>query len=129
MTPAEHKGRDEDRERHRRDAFEEKREHDRESITGLHEAEKRPVLADDERRERADCDGDAGQGPTDEDRVRKTRAQQADGRQQHEAGDARTDDREHEERADRRHGGEVRVVVLLRVNRCDEQQSDRAEVA
>jgi hypothetical protein len=67
-TPAEHEGHDEDRECHRREAFEEKREHDRESITGLHEAEERSVLADDERRERADCDGDAGQCANDEDR-------------------------------------------------------------
>jgi hypothetical protein len=129
MTPAEHEGENEDRECHRREAFEEKREHDRESITGLHEAEERPVLADDERRERAGCDGDAGQRAHDENRVGETRTQQANGRQQHEAGDARTDDVEHEERADRRHGGEVRVVVLLRVNRCDEQQSDRADAA
>jgi hypothetical protein len=80
-TPAEHEGHDEDRECHRREAFEEKREHDRESITGLHEAEEWSVLADDERRERADCDGDAGQCAHDEDRVGETRAQQADGRE------------------------------------------------
>src|SRR6266404_3357464 len=39
------------------------------------------------------------------------------------------DEAEQEERPDRRHDREVRVVVLLRMNRADEQDRDSAEVA
>src|SRR5262249_34821857 len=85
------------------EAFEEKGEHDRESVAGLHEAEDRRVLARDERHQGADRDRDPRQRGKNEDRIRETGPQQSDRRQQHEAGRTGTDHVQHEERPDLRH--------------------------
>jgi hypothetical protein len=116
------------REQEGRDAFEEEREDDREPVSGFHEAEERLVLADQERRKRSDGDSDSGQSGECEDRIFHAPPEQPHRCEQNEAGGPGAHDVEQKQGPDRGDDREVRVVVLLGVNRRDEEQGHGPEV-
>ena len=78
---------------------------------------------------RSERDPDRAERGEREDQVAEPPAEQSDRREQGDADNARADEAEQEERADRRHDVEVGVVVLLGVDRADDEDRDRAEVA